>query len=312
MNEKSIGRNTSCDNFTTVYDITAQQWSELKTAKSFTTNRKSIQCIVSGNSIYVYGGVANHNDIIKLDTLTITWTELYPGPAPIGGIQGYSAILLNNLSILYIGGQPGGNVRTLPYPLFDQNTSGNIPPSRYDHSAVFISQFNQILIFYGYSSYSTMSIMALDTLKFEWSIPTIKNAGGPTIGLRRFTSILIGTYVFIAFGALNTNGNNSTNNVFLLDVSQKNNYEWVTSYDPIKSFQSVPTTTIPSATSSASPSNNVTASNLSNNIKIIGIVFGAISGLIILSAVAILIIRRFCHTHSFTLQDDEPSNEVSG
>ncbi|RIB13972.1 hypothetical protein C2G38_2196429 [Gigaspora rosea] len=80
-----------------------------------------------------------------------------------------------------------------------------------------------------------------------------------------------------SFGALNTNGNNSTNNTFLLDVSQKkNNYEWITSYDPLKPFQSVTTTTIPSVTSSASP-------------------------------------KRFGHApYSFTPHDDEPNNEVSG
>ncbi|CAG8839232.1 26610_t:CDS:1, partial [Racocetra persica] len=56
-------------------------------------------------------------------------------------------------------------------------------------------QFNQILILYGYPD---SSIMALDVLKFEWSSPTISN-GGPNTTLC-FTSILIGSYIFIAFG----------------------------------------------------------------------------------------------------------------
>ncbi|CAG8815691.1 45430_t:CDS:1, partial [Gigaspora margarita] len=88
----------------------------------------------------------------------------------------------------------------------------------------------------------------------------------------------------------------------------------ITSYDPLKPFQSVKTTTIPSVTSSASPSNNITIYNHSNNIvTIIGIAFGAIVGLIILSTIAILIIRRFGHApYSFIPHDDEPNNEVSG
>ncbi|CAG8822439.1 24698_t:CDS:2, partial [Racocetra persica] len=60
-----------------------------------------------------------------------------------------------------------------------------------------LAQYNQILILYGYPD---SSIMALDILKFEWSSPTISN-DGPNTTLRSFTSILIGSYIFIAFGA---------------------------------------------------------------------------------------------------------------
>ncbi|CAG8511496.1 11953_t:CDS:2 [Gigaspora rosea] len=40
-----------------------------------------------------------------------------------------------------------------------------------------------------------MTIMLLDTFKFV-GIPTIISSGGPTIGFRRFTSILIGLVRF--------------------------------------------------------------------------------------------------------------------
>ncbi|CAG8543652.1 7021_t:CDS:2 [Gigaspora margarita] len=318
------GTNIVGDNFTTVFDTTTQQWSPLKVSTNFT--RRLIQWVVSENDVYVFGGDPNHpnqDHIIKLDTVTIAWTELNPGPVPIGGVQAYSAILLNNATILYIGGKRGSGVKT-----FSQTTSGDIPPSRYDHGAVFIrrwstkwpstdpyNQFNQILILYGNSS--DEPIMALDTLTFEWSIPTIKNDGGPTIGLIRFTSILIGTYIFIAFGSFNDSGINSTNNFFLLDVSQKNNYEWVNSYDSTKQFQSVPTaTTTHSATSNTSSYNNGASSNLYNSIgAIIGIAFGAIAGIIILSAAAVLIVRRYGHPVYYHApqegSSDKPNNEAA-
>ncbi|CAG8522912.1 25174_t:CDS:2 [Gigaspora margarita] len=257
--------------------------------------------------------VEDLNEMIKLDTINLNLTEFPPGLlAPIG-VQGYRAILLNNASILYIGGQPGGDVQTLPYSSFDKlsmyninngtwslvATSGDIPPSRYDHA-----QYNQILILYGFPI-SLNPMMALDTVKFEWTIPTVKNVGGPNIGLRRFTSILIETYVFIAFGSYNSSGRNSTNNFFLLDVSQKNIYEWVTSYDSTKQFQLVPTTTSSTA-SNSSPFNNVGA--------IIGIAFGAIAGIIILSTAAIFIIRRYgCPLYYSAPKQgsiDEPNNEI--
>ncbi|KAF0552264.1 galactose oxidase [Gigaspora margarita] len=319
------------DQFTTIFDIKNQQWSTPKTAKIFTTNRRLIQCVVSNNDIYVYGGlnnINNMNDMIKLDTLNLNWTEFSPGPVASTGVQSYSATLLNNTSILYIGGRLDGDNQTIPYSLFDKlsiyninydswstvTTSGDIPPSRYDHGAVFIPQYNQILILYGFPI-SNIPIMALDTVNFEWSIPTIKNVGGPTIGLRRFTSILIGTYIFIAFGSFNTSGMNSTNNFFLLDVSQKNNYKWVTLYDPTKQFQAIPTTTIipttttiPSAISNSSQSNNV-GSIIGS---IIGIAFGAIAGIIILSTAAVLIIRKYGYPLSAPneVSSVEPNNEV--
>ncbi|CAG8797565.1 22899_t:CDS:2, partial [Gigaspora rosea] len=93
---------------------------------------------LANNKIYFYGGVSESFILSDFFTsmfqnrsqkttyrqcrgyIIYNWTKLYPGPIPIEEIQGYSVILLNNLSILYIGGQPGGNVRTLPYSLFDQ------------------------------------------------------------------------------------------------------------------------------------------------------------------------------------------------
>ncbi|CAG8696950.1 9924_t:CDS:2 [Gigaspora margarita] len=297
------------DNFTTVYDITTQQWSIPKTSASFTSNRKLIQCVVSEDDIYVYGGLENVYDMIKLDTLNLSWTEFSPGPVAPIGVQSYRAILLNNASILYIGGQPGSDVPTLPYSSFDKlsmyninnstwsliTTSGNIPPSRYDHGAVYIP---------------------LDTVKFEWSIPTIKNVGGPTDGLRRFISILIETYVFIAFGSFDINGQNCTNNFFLLDVSQKNNYEWATLYDPTKQFkQPPPTINTTSVTPTISPYNNATPNIYTNNIgAIIGVGFAAIAGIIVLSTAAVLVVKRYGyplpHFAPREKSSNDPNNEV--
>ncbi|CAG8699412.1 6057_t:CDS:2, partial [Gigaspora margarita] len=129
-----------------------------------------------------------------------------------------------------------------------------------------------------------MAIMALDTFKFEWSIPTIKNNAGPNIALRRFASILIW-------------------------FSQKNNYEWITFHD-LKPFQLIPTTTISSVTSSASPSNNITIYDQSNNvIAIIGIAFGAIADNVINCCVSYL--EDLVITLFFAPQDGELNNKVS-
>ncbi|CAG8632343.1 5438_t:CDS:2, partial [Diversispora eburnea] len=151
-------------------------------------------------------------------------------------------------------------------------------------------QYNQILIFYRYPILNN-SIMALDILKFVWSIPTISNTGSS--------------------GNLNYN---FTNNMFLLDVSQKDSYKWVTSYELTKSFQLTSTASIPI---SKIPSTSVFSSNTSNTLPInygaiIGGTIEGITELIILSTVAVIVIKRYGHPPNFfTLQEEESNQKIS-
>ncbi|CAG8784680.1 8248_t:CDS:2, partial [Gigaspora rosea] len=172
------------------------------------------------------------------------------------------------------------------------STSGSsIPSPRIDHGTVFIPQYNQILMFYGSSD---TSIWALDTLKFVWSIASISNGGGSPTTLFSFASILAGAYILIGFGRSNDYTDLVTNNFFLLDVSQKDNYKWVTTYDPTKQLQSVQPT---STTSTSSPPSSSPSSSPSSNIAaIIGSVFGGLAGLIILITIAVLIVKRYGHS----------------
>ncbi|CAG8458057.1 5096_t:CDS:2 [Dentiscutata heterogama] len=278
-----------CCNYNALYvyarDQRTQQWITPNTSGNFTAvERKSATCIVSGNEIYIYGGYDDLFSMIKLDTLNLIWSTYYPGfIAPIG-LLGYSATLLDNASILYMG-----------------TTSGNIPYSRCDHGSIYIPQYNQILIFYGYPD---SSFVALDTLNFVWSYPSVSINNGLQYQLIRFTSILIGAYILIAFGNDHISDNFS-NNVFLLDVSQKNNYKWSTSYDPTKQLQSITTTT----TSVISPTSNISHDSLPVNIgAIIGGIFGGIAGIIILSTAAVIAIKKYGNPPLFT-SEEETSNQ---
>ncbi|CAG8587183.1 7063_t:CDS:2 [Gigaspora margarita] len=209
--------------FLNVYDTATQIYSTPSDLGNFSTKRtrSNVPCIVLNGRIYLYSGYSGYYYTIMLNTSSLTWTKFSPLLIPPHS-QRYTATLLNN-SILYIG---CGQSDTM-----QQNTQGEIPLTRCDHSSVFIYQFNQILIFYG-SVNTTVdhSIIALNTLTYSWSIPTISNTGGPQPGLHEHTSTLVGTYVFIAFG-YNPNGS-STSGIYLLDVSQENNYKWVTTFNP--------------------------------------------------------------------------------
>ncbi|CAG8812974.1 12058_t:CDS:2, partial [Cetraspora pellucida] len=119
------------------------------------------------------------------------------------------------------------------------------------------------------------SFIVLDTLTFTWSSPTIST--GDKSG-------------------------NITNDIFLLDVSLKDNYKWSTVFDPAKLLQYIPATTdIMSAPTSNSLSVNFGA--------LIGGTFVGITGLIIISAVSAIMVKRYGHYPTFISQE-ETSHQI--
>ncbi|CAG8514367.1 4421_t:CDS:2, partial [Cetraspora pellucida] len=306
---------THSGNLVSKFDTVLGQWNELNTYGSIPTpglianeEIKFVQCVILGHKIYIYGGYGVYQMNI-LDSLQLYWSR-FSSALTYSGTQGYTATMLND-SILYMGG--GGinltycqanSTNELPVSIFNTSdnswrmvpTSGQAPLARCDHSSVYISQHNRILLFYGTNN--NISIYALDTLTFTWSIPKILNSGGSVQILTHHTSTLIGSYILIAFG-LYINSGLGSSDVFLLDVSHYDNYKWETTYDPAKLFQPAPTQTI----GSSSTLNNQQNINI---VVIIGEVIGGISGLILLSTAAIIIIyivKKKYQINVDTLQD---------
>ncbi|CAG8782894.1 27512_t:CDS:2, partial [Gigaspora margarita] len=292
------------------FDTTTQQWSTpvISGSTPLPNNLKFVPCISLNDGIYIYGGNTSLSTMNKLDTLKLSWSILSSSISATK-TQGYSAILLNE-SILYIGGTnqlapdgwncPNKTSNLMEeLPLYDINnnnwskvkTSGKIPLERCGHSSVFVSQHNRILLFYGEQDISDVSPIALDTLTFAWSIPNISNTGigGPQQILRWHSSTLIGAYVLIAFGYLYpTTKRTSSSDIFLLDVSRADEYKWVTSYDPNKTFQPITTTSY----DPAKPTTTLIITTNNINIgTIIGITIGIV-GLLLLAIIAILIFRN--------------------
>ncbi|CAG8802840.1 26161_t:CDS:2, partial [Gigaspora margarita] len=271
-----------CGGLVSKFDTISLQWSEPTASGSIATSpyerpgeeMKWVQCVILGHKIYVYGGFTAHKMNI-LDTSKLFWST-FTSSLTYSRMQLYSATLLND-SILYIGGtfSSSGGCQTnsnqeLPISMFNTNdntwrivtTSGQIPTSKCYHASVYIPQHNRILLFYGYND---ITINSLDTLTFTWTIPVILNSGGPLRLLVGHTATLIGAYVLIAFGYyLTDEGPLTSSDIFLLDVSHKDSYKWVTIYDPINSIQPIPA-------SPTSPS----------NINIGAVIAGAIGLLII-------------------------------
>ncbi|KAF0557648.1 galactose oxidase [Gigaspora margarita] len=279
------------------FDTIFLQWSEPITSGSIPISPyekpgeeiKFVQCVNLGHKIHIYGGFSSHKMNI-LDTSQLYWPT-FTSSLMYSGTQFYSATLLND-SILYIGGafnsidlyfsrilsgcQTNSN-QELPISIFNTKdntwsvvtTTGQIPTKKCNHASVYIPQHNRILLFYGYND---VTINSPDTLTFTWTIPVILNAGGPLRGLVGHTSTLIGAYVLIAFGYYLTNdGKLASSDIFLLDVSHKDSYKWVTTYDPINSIQPIPT----------SPTSPTTPSNISIGAAIAGMIGSGIIGIIL-------------------------------
>ncbi|KAF0533028.1 galactose oxidase [Gigaspora margarita] len=242
------------------FDTISQQWSEPATFGPIPTSGfckpfeeiNIIKSVILGHKIYIYGGFGV-NKMNVLDTLQLYWST-FSSTLTYSGLQGYIVTLLNNNLILYIGGgfnspsicQSNSN-NELPVSIYNISdnswsmvtTSGQVPSGKCHYSSVYIPQHHRILLFYGAND---ATINSLDTLTFTCTIPMILNTGGPLRSLRAHTSTLIGAYVLIAFGYYESdNGLLDSSDIFLLDVSHKDSYKWVSAYDPTNSIQPIPT-----------------------------------------------------------------------
>ncbi|CAG8574571.1 14481_t:CDS:2, partial [Acaulospora morrowiae] len=289
-----IGGTLSSGHFVDEFNTTTLRWNfPLVSGESVPQNRSQIQCVVLKDAIYVYSGNIE-NDMIKLNTTSLTWSvedEINP-PAAYGG---YTATLLPNGNIVYLRGFYVANF-TLPgldqILVYNTNNNswstitatGSIPHPRNGHTAILLVQYDQILVVNGLI---TTTVSALNIVNYVWSdipISTDVGAPSPSYTIVFQTSTLIGNYIFVALG-YNLDRRISTNNIFLLDVSKKNNYKWVKTYYP-PGYVSPNVTTTPN-------------SEATNNIGvIIGGTIGGIVGLVVVVIIVLVIRKKYCFSAS--------------
>ncbi|RIA95119.1 hypothetical protein C1645_872965 [Glomus cerebriforme] len=261
--------------------------------KPITDNNGKIH-LLTGLSFTDKAGVTRSNGIIVLDTINL---NCIIRDAPITRL-GYGATLLPNGKIVYMAGWdpvfvlPPDNFKEIY--LYDTNTgqwdikltTGNFPTSDAGISTVLGLDGSRIIVFGGDVD-SDNFLNVLDLTNFEWFIPEVRGKG-PVFKRSEHTANVIGKYMVIAFGL---NGidqakykSNGESDVLLLDISNNSQYMWTTSFDP------TPFTIDP--TSSPSPANSSSTTKNDNKNVIIGIVIGIVIILSILSASAVIFIRR--------------------
>ncbi|KAF0476406.1 kelch repeat protein [Gigaspora margarita] len=292
--------NTNTPNFTStvyIFNSTTSQWSMhniISFNSSFTT-RKEMQAIVDNNGkIFIFGGSSYdtintifYGDMNILDINTMTWST----PAQdflIHTYVDYSATLLANGNIVYIGGRYGSNSSVSSASMnqiqvFDtKNDSWSIKMAYGDnvgprdgHSAVLTD--DEHIVIYGGSVITNSGnlnvlsdVIVLDTKAWVWDIPIVIKTNAPP-PLTFYSTTLYKNYMIIAFGLISSTPNITlNNNIYILDTQ---NFSWVTTIN-------IPTV----------------ANGSTSTVLYIGIAIGV--GGVILAVLLFTIIFLFCKKHN--------------
>ncbi|RHZ81951.1 hypothetical protein Glove_116g44 [Diversispora epigaea] len=207
-----------------MYNSSTESWTALKVDNAI--SRQEIKGVINEGTIYIFGGnnATNfsagtlYNDMQIFNVSTMDWSTLsitqnLPSPS-----CGYTADILTNGIIVYLGGVEIANgsytsrIATFPslktIKLFDtvrlewsrMNATGDdVISSRVYHSTVL--KDGNIILFGGYGTDSP-KLAILDTNKeiFEWKIPASSDSSPFLYG---HTANLYGNYMIVTFGKQN-------------------------------------------------------------------------------------------------------------
>ncbi|RIB27337.1 hypothetical protein C2G38_22333 [Gigaspora rosea] len=218
-----VGGRTSPESVLPVYVFNSNisQWTSSNirpTGNSSLAARSSeTQAVINDKGkIFIFGGINSrgtlYNDMNIFDTTSMTLSKPSQSQS-VSYYADYAAVLLQNGTIIYIGGRQSVTSLTNMNQLltYDTNSNswstqkvgGDFIGSRLGHSAVLTSD-NRIII-YGGSSSSTRLIAAnpslaiLDISTLMWYIPNIPKTYAPP-PLMYHCAALYNDYMFIAFG----------------------------------------------------------------------------------------------------------------
>ncbi|KAF0549481.1 galactose oxidase [Gigaspora margarita] len=209
------------------FDSKVSQWTT-PTINNFNSSfetRQEMQSVIDNNGkIFVFGR-ANYNssttfcynDMNILDITIMTWSTPTQSQSVLTYLD-YTATLLPNGLIVYIGGRSGSSTSTSPnnmsqIQVFDTKSytwsikpaSGSTIASRECHSAV-LTQDENIIIYGGslYDSsgsiaYALSDIAVLNTNSWAWSVPSVSGTGAPP--LTQHSAVLYKNYMILAFGS---------------------------------------------------------------------------------------------------------------
>ncbi|EXX52886.1 uncharacterized protein OCT59_007179 [Rhizophagus irregularis] len=233
------------------YSINSDKWINPPIAGTTSPVHRIQNGVVANDStgrIYYFGGRNDTykplNDMWILDTNNnqLSWQQITSAPLQICC---FSAILLQDGYILYIGGFSNStdtrnrflrnitryNINSNEWDL--KSTKGDSVVHRPGFSAILVPADGRIILYGGVKDdVFTNDLAVLDTTKYEWSLPEVKDKPKPK---SYHTACFYDNFMIVAFGILNDD-NQPDSGIYLLDLTDKSTYKWVTDFKPNKSI----------------------------------------------------------------------------
>ncbi|CAG8654023.1 5295_t:CDS:2 [Cetraspora pellucida] len=257
-----------------VFNSAGSSWTTLNAsgfapfADNTTNVYNDMQAIMRHDLIYIFSGtntlrpiesnLTTNSTLLQtlniLNTKTQAWMifNFSNTPSPR---EGYTATLLKNGYILYIGGtekfgdaSKETNVNLNNIPIFDTDdltwTSmtavGDTVEPRNSHSAV-LTEDGKIIIYGGQSGYGfvkvspNLAILDTNSVPYKWTILTNISTANEAPAMAGHSSILYNHYMIIIFGRKTTNQleiayvPSLNNQLYIFDTKK---YAWVTNFTP--------------------------------------------------------------------------------
>ncbi|RHZ88858.1 hypothetical protein Glove_21g266 [Diversispora epigaea] len=251
INQDKNSKSQIMDKLINKFDTTSQEWSTPQ-IKGEPIRRRGLQAVIdTKGNMYLFGGFYHFGnsstptffeDMIIFNTITLAYSNgsTIDGPPRM---RGYSATLLSNGIIMYIGGVGAIVIPIINITMYDINEdswSSTIAESPNDiqdrgfHSAVLAP--NGLIICYGGASLKyyevSPSLIVLNTTSFEWRSPEHFGTNQPP-NLYTHSANLVENYMIIGFGNV-TDGDSyslsTSSSIYILDI---NNYTWISYYEAL-------------------------------------------------------------------------------
>ncbi|KAF0408745.1 galactose oxidase [Gigaspora margarita] len=191
------------NSFAVKYDISNKQWANTTTGGNEPSKIKTISCAKFNNgSIAIFD---KKSEFWIFDSLELTWSLSNVSNAPEHKLA-YCTIIPPDETILCIGGD------------VDKNDTFKTSDKR----IIIFGGVNEDLEVFG-------DLWILDIETYQWSTGNISNPNNLT--LCGHTATLVDNYMIVAFGVYDREFNESSS-IYMLDVSQKDSYKWVTEFIP--------------------------------------------------------------------------------
>ncbi|GBC04863.1 hypothetical protein RclHR1_05900010 [Rhizophagus clarus] len=299
------------------FNLETNKWDIPKTKGIVNMIRSHISGVINNETgkFYAFGGndgistvdVLDGIDILDVNSLTWSGSSLIDVVPPIPVLVDYTATLLPNGFIIFIGGYA---LASNAFQYIDMNnnilyntktdkwartTTQGVVETRGAHSAV-LTPDQRIIIYGGFNGNGNVinQLAVLDTKAnpFSWSIPSV--SGGISPILNCHSSALVGNYMFMIFGKnspddIGTYDESQAPFFYILDVSNPENYTWVTQFGLENSPTTTAVNTLPTDNGENGKKNPEKPDN--GNGRKIGIIFGIIISIVV--SIAGFLVYRF-------------------